>query len=276
MTRLCRVFHSEIISFWTHTFSLLARRTSCCSVFVIASLLSLTLSANPVQAAVGDLDTTFNSTGVVTTTIGAYNNAAQGVVIQSNGMIVVGGSLSGSASSNVDFGALRYSTTGALDTSGFNSPNGWVRTVIYSGNDDSPNAVVLQPDGKILTAGYVINASGYERFVLTRYTTAGVLDTDSTTGLTTNGYVITAVTSGHCSASALTLLPDNKILAAGYAYTTRNDFALARYSMTGALDQTKTQAVGNDGSEIKAVGVQSDGKIVVAGYAYNAVSDHGV
>src|SRR3990167_3434132 len=66
----------------------------------------------------GSLDTTFNSTGIVTTAIGSSSDVGRSVAIQSDGKIVVAGySYNGS---NNDFALVRYNTDGTLDTT-FNS-----------------------------------------------------------------------------------------------------------------------------------------------------------
>ena len=81
-------------------------------VFIIASLLFSSPSAS---AAIGDLDISFSGDGIVTTAIGASDNGANSVVLQSDGKIVVAGYSSNGA--NYDFALARYNTNGSLDTS---------------------------------------------------------------------------------------------------------------------------------------------------------------
>ncbi|MAA84087.1 MAG: calcium-binding protein, partial [Halieaceae bacterium] len=86
------------------------------SVIGITALINL-LMACPVAAAEGDLDTTFDSDGKVTTAIGSSRDFASAVAIQSDGKIVAAGhSPSGSSFDTVDFALVRYNTDGTLDT----------------------------------------------------------------------------------------------------------------------------------------------------------------
>ena len=80
-----------------------------------ASLLIVCLLCISAMAAEGDLDTTFNGDGRVTTSIGnGGNDDNRSVAIQSDGKIVmVGETFNGH---NNDFAVIRYNTDGSLDT----------------------------------------------------------------------------------------------------------------------------------------------------------------
>ena len=58
----------------------------------------------------GSLDTTFGTTGIVTTDIGSTTDVAYGITVQSDGKILLTGVSSG------DFAVVRYAATGGLDT----------------------------------------------------------------------------------------------------------------------------------------------------------------
>ena len=129
-------------------------------VFIIASLLFSSPSAS---AAIGDLDISFSGDGKVTTAIGAGNDVAYSVILQSDGKIVVAGySVIGG---NNDFALARYNTDGSPDTS-FDT-DGKVTTAIGA-SDDQARSVVLQSDGKIVVAGQSSNGSNYD-FAVVRY-----------------------------------------------------------------------------------------------------------
>src|SRR3990167_10464207 len=168
----------------------------------------------------GSLDTTFNSTGIVTTAIGSNTDVANSVAIQSDGKIVVAGySYNGS---NNDFALVRYNTDGSLDTT-FNS-TGIVTTAIGS-STDAANSVAIQSDGKIVVAGYSNNGSDYD-FALVRYNTDGSLDTT----FNSTGIVTTAIVSSSDYANSVAIQSDGKIVVAGYSWNgTSNVFAVARY-----------------------------------------------
>jgi len=228
----------------------------------------------------GALDGNFGSGGIVTTAIGTNTfNQAYSLALQSDGKIVVAGVTAGS---DDDFAVLRYTASGALDTS-FGS-GGIVTTPIASGSTDIGISVALQNDGKIVvagTSGILFQGVPIGDFAVARYTSAGALDT--TFG--TNGIVITPMGSGDDRANCVVVQSDGKILAAGYVKLFNGqvgpqfDFALARYTSTGALDTS----FGNGGKLITPVGpttplfasqdqanglaVQSDGKIIASGFA---------
>ena len=132
------------------------------SVIGITALINL-LMACPVAAAAGDLDTSFDSDGKVTTEVGSTNDFARSVTIQSDGKIVVAGY--SDDGSNDDFALVRYNTDGSLDTS-FDT-DGKVTTAIGSG-DDAAYSVAIQSDGKIVAAGTSSNGSN-DDFALVRF-----------------------------------------------------------------------------------------------------------
>ena len=210
----------------------------------------------------GALDTTFGSGGQVTTSIGAGADVAYAVAIQSDGKIVVAGSRP-SANRGSNFALVRYRPTGALDTT-FGS-RGKV-TTDFGISDDVAYAIVIQPDGKIAVGGYRQVGSNFD-FALARYGPSGALDPTFGSG----GKVITPIGTGFDAAHALAIQPDGKIVAGGAgAY----DFAMARYTPTGALDPTfgsggkVTTDISPFGGVAVGMALQPDGKIVLAGRAF--------
>ena len=202
----------------------------------------------------GSLDTSFNGTGIVIT---QSSGIASSVAIQSDGKIVAAG---GSQNS---FAVVRYNTDGLLDTS-FNG-TGIVTTPV--GNSGSgAEELAIQPDGKIVAAGYAVGAN--LDFAFVRYNPNGSLDT--TFGGT--GKVVTPVGDSVDYANSLAIQADGKIVAAGYSSNNSgSDFAVARLNPNGSLDtsfggtgKVITQMTnGNDFAS--SVAIQPDGKIVVAG-----------
>ncbi|MCC6356634.1 MAG: hypothetical protein IT577_22335 [Verrucomicrobiae bacterium] len=214
----------------------------------------------------GALDTTFGGgTGFVTTAIGAAGDWASDVAIQTNGKIVVSGTIAFGFDDN-NFAVVRYNTNGTLDTTF--STDGKVTTDI--GAMDIGGGVALQPDGKIVVAGNAENAT--DDFAVVRYTTAGALDTT----FSTDGKVTTAVSNGHDWASGVAIQADGKIVVGGSAETpvsTNRSFAVVRYNANGTLDTSfsgdgkVTTQIFNNGASIGDIAIQSDGKIVAVGYA---------
>jgi uncharacterized delta-60 repeat protein len=158
----------------------------------------------------GSPDTTFNSTGIVTTDIsgsGESDDQAAAVLVQkSDGRIVVAGStrMSGGLYGYV---VLRYLTDGSSDT-GFNG-TGRAMTRFGAGHENA-SCAVLQSDGKIVVGGFVSGGSGYE-LGLARYLSSGALDHDFNLG----GKVVTAVTSGSDTITDLAMQTDGKIVVTG-------------------------------------------------------------
>src|SRR6266516_3631488 len=129
---------------------------------------------------------------------------AHGVAVQPDGKLVAVGVAKTSRSG--DFALARYNTNGSLDAT---FGTGGKVTTDFNGNDDAANAVVLQPDGKIVVAGEAKTSRNQD------------------------------FARNDDAAFALVLQPDGKLVAAGEAKTSRNqDFALARYNANGSLDPT--------------------------------------
>ena len=144
--------------------------------------------------------------------------------------------------------------------------NGMVITD-FGGNDDTGNAVAIQPDGKIVVAGSSKNDLGND-FAVVRYNSDGSLDTT----FSEDGLAVTDFGSFHDYGNAVALQSDNKIVVAG---TSKNDldtdFAVARYNIDGSLDASfdedgrVTMDFGGNSDQSNAVAIQPDGKIVAAG-----------
>ena len=175
----------------------------------------------------GTLDRTFASNGLATW---SYSTDAVGkaVAAQSDGkMLVAGRVLNGSY---YDFGVARFLSNGSLDTTFGTS--GYVLTD-FAGGSDYAAAMRIQPDGKILVAGYAVDGS-VAKFALARYLTNGTLDTSFGTA----GKVLTRFTYNSAdNINGITLQPDGKIVAVGTsAVGSENAVALARYNSDGTLD----------------------------------------
>ncbi|MEU0402110.1 calcium-binding protein [Streptomyces sp. NPDC006197] len=151
---------------------------------------------------------------------------------------------------------------GDLDT-GFGA--GGKATTNFGGFEQA-NAVAVQPDGKIIAAGFTDTggvSGGVHDFALARYNADGSPDA----GFDTDGRLTTDF-SGFDQAAAVVVQADGKIIAAGHANS--GDFALARYNANGSLDtgfgtggKVTTDFGGTD--QARGMALQADGKIVVAG-----------
>ncbi|RWX43838.1 delta-60 repeat domain-containing protein [Candidatus Electrothrix aarhusensis] len=134
---------------------------------------------------------------------------------------------------------------------------------------DQANAVLVQPDGKILVGGSTSNTVDLD-FMVFRLLADGSLDSE----FNIDGTISTAVGSHDDEVFALALQGDGKILAAGYSSNNGSrDFAVARYNSDGSLDREfgleglVVTAVSDSDDEITGVAVQPDGKILLTGTA---------
>jgi uncharacterized delta-60 repeat protein len=211
----------------------------------------------------GTLDTGFGKSGTVKVDFSGGQDFVSGVVIQSDGKIVVAGG------GGDGFAVARLNSNGVLDTT-FGS-NGKV-TTDFGTPYDSGSDVALQADDKIVVAG--IAASD---FAVARYLSNGTLDTTfSGDGKVTTDFRDESSDAAH----AIAVQPDGRIVVAGGANvdfdspnSSARTFAVARYLPDGRLDT----AFGNGGKvttdiaayqhdEARAIAVQRrDGRIVVAG-----------
>ncbi len=171
----------------------------------------------------GSLDTSFDSDGIVVTSVpGSTSSRALTMTIQTDGKIVAAGeAIIGGIT---QFALIRYNTDGTPDTT-FDS-NGIVTTLIPGSTFSSTLGVVTQVDGKIVTTGQT-DAGGPIQFALIRYNTNGSLDTT----FDSDGIVTTIIPGSTLSrAFGVALQTDGKIVVAGLSDVGGlTQFTLARY-----------------------------------------------
>jgi uncharacterized delta-60 repeat protein len=226
----------------------------------------------------GALDTEFGGDGKVITSFsgGSREEAAQGVVVQPDGRVVVAGWSWSRQSPR--FALARYETDGSLDPT-FGG-NGKVITN-FDGCCEHAQDLALQANGKIVVVG-----TAGPGFGVARYRKDGSLDA----AFSGDGMVTTSLTPPAWSfdwANAVAIQPDGKIVAAGeagspyYGLTSSGgdeqrrggQMAVVRYMPNGTLDP----AFGGDGKVMtnltpkldtaNDVAIQPNGKIVAAGTA---------
>jgi uncharacterized delta-60 repeat protein len=220
----------------------------------------------------GTRDDSFGGgSGKVVTDISGYaqGERAKSLAIQADGKIVVAGETTLSVTGS-DYALVRYNADGSRD---FSFDGDGVVTTDFGSSFDFAYAVAIQPDGKIVAAGYSA-VNGNNDFALVRYNANGSLDTT----FDEDGKVTTSFTGSNEYAYAVTIQADGKIVAAGSHTGSTFDFALARYNANGSLDtsfdgdgKATTDIQGsNDGAQ--SVAIQTDGKIVAAGGVSNGSS----
>lgn len=134
---------------------------------------------------------------------------------------------------------------------------------------DERGDVAVQSDGKILVAGTMATGSGEQDFCIVRFNADG--SPDRNFGGT--GFIFIDLVKTNDAAHSIAVLPDGKILVAGYSQdlNMHSDFAIARLTPTGELDETFglgghiTTDIDDLGDEVNDMLVQDDGKILLAG-----------
>lgn len=111
----------------------------------------------------GTLDPTFGGDGIVTTPVGSFSQA-YGVAVDGNGRtVVVGDSFNGT---DYDMVLVRYEPDGSLDPT-FGS--GGIVTTPVGDAADQARGVALQPDGRIVVAGFSDNGISQHDVIVARY-----------------------------------------------------------------------------------------------------------
>lgn len=239
----------------------------------------------------GTIDSSFN-------TGNAQNYPIFAVALQSDGKILVGGSLT--SFNNVPVNRItRLNNNGSLDTSFHPGTGvGGISSYLYNIN--------IQPDGKIIIAGSFSSYNGNARNCIARLNTDGSLDTNFIIGSGLNGNVRTTAiqsdgkiiiggeftsfnrvsrnnivrlnangtldnsfdpgTGTNDLVNSLISLPDGKIIIGG-EFTTYNNLDkryLARLNSNGILDESFNRINGPN-SSITAAALQANGNILIAG-----------
>jgi uncharacterized delta-60 repeat protein len=186
------------------------------------------------------------------------------VALQADGRIVAAGHEYNFATDDSDFFVARYNPDGSRDDT-FSGDG--ILTMDFGGHDDRAKALVVQPDGKIVVAGYSVELDTEDvpsgDFALARYNPDGTLDsTFSGDGKRTTNFA-------DDTAHDIALQPDGKIVVGGSA---SGDIAVVRYDEDGSLDSSfsgdgrvTAGLTGAPRDRVGAIAIQPDEKIVAAG-----------
>jgi uncharacterized delta-60 repeat protein len=117
----------------------------------------------------GSLDTSFGNSGKILTSIGLGTALISGAVLQADGKIVVSGVARG-LQTRGDFVVARYNPNGSLDNS---FGNRGISITSFSNADDYARRLVIQPDGRIVVAGF-----GEGDYLISRFQIHGDRTTD--------------------------------------------------------------------------------------------------
>jgi uncharacterized delta-60 repeat protein len=248
----------------------------------------------------GELDTSFNITGRVKTDFGKIGSRLHGLALvpdgalPANGKIVAVGTTivaqnydrrTGFTNDDTAWAIARYNANGSLDPTfgdltkkGATTRTGTTVLDLTTGGDwaDEADAVVVQPDGKIVIAGKAGSVQGsITNFGVIRLNANGTLDTSFGTG----GEVIVHLpaSSGNSGGDPTGVALDSQgrivVTGSGYGIGVVDRLIVARLTVSGALDSS----FDGDGLVVLpppstlaywdgvSVGFQPSGQIVVSG-----------
>lgn len=219
----------------------------------------------------GMLAAGFGTGGKVLTPIGTEARA-YAIQVRSDGKIIVAGFSRAGSFNQVTI--AQYETNGSLDLS-FGT-NGVVTTTIGTG-DSVAYGLALQADGKIVIAGFALDAGANYIFALARYTATGVLDLS----FDTDGIQTTSIGGVDDAANTIIIQPDGRIIAGGQSWQTSHyDFAMVRYNTDGSVDSgfgTSGVALTDLASGTDDFGtallLQPDNKILFTGYTNDGLGE---
>jgi uncharacterized delta-60 repeat protein len=179
----------------------------------------------------GVLDVSFGTGGVVATPSAlACSGAARPMLLQPDGKILLaGGTVGGGPSCSPDFVVVRFGSDGSPDA-GFGS--GGVAVSATADTDEIPGGLALQPDGKVLVAGWEFVSGGSRSFTVARFDADGTLDATFGAG----GMVDNSFRGAQEVFSPVLLLADGRFVVASSVRAadddpagTDVDFSLWRY-----------------------------------------------
>lgn len=220
----------------------------------------------------GTLDTSFNTTGIVTLPVKTSLEVDADVAFQPGENKIVAAVGTGTNNETI---IIRYDNSGNLDTT-FNNGAGMITNTLGLITKVAPS-LLIDANEKIMVTGSVIGAVnvGNGCCFVTRYN-----DDDLDTGFNGTGTVTDTLHGGH----SIAIQTDGKIVSAGSFFFDSDDnpdFSVVRYNSDGSLDTSfnnntgvATVDIGGGEGGGASVAIQSDGKIVVGGYFKESSADN--
>ncbi len=220
----------------------------------------------------GKFGKTGSGTGIITFPIGEGNDICFSAAIHrdNNDSTISRIFLSGYSDTDSinNFATACFNLSGEKDTTF--GENGFAVTAIGT-SECEINSLAIQPDNKIVTAGYLWNESEFA-FSIARYNVDGSLD--NTFGM--NGIVNFSIGHDNDRAYSVAIQNDGKLVAAGTSTTGGiADFALVRFNENGTVDNSfgtngiVTTDISSSTDYLNSIAMQRDGKIVAVGTSFN-------
>ena len=214
----------------------------------------------------GSLDTTFGTAGMVKTDFFDFYDCARAIALQTDGKIVIGGTVHLAANNNAISLLARYNYNGTLDTT-FGSGGKVTNDQMSQATD-----IAIQANGRIVIVGQDVAMPVDDRnFVVMRYHANGSLDTS----FGGDGIVETDFDGNSATAWSVAIQSNNRILVGGSEGALLGSrFAMARYNPDGSLDsafgvagKVTADLAGTHDSAAEKIALLPDGRILLAGRA---------
>jgi uncharacterized delta-60 repeat protein len=227
----------------------------------------------------GALDGSFAGGGAEVADLGRYS-VANGVALQPDGKIVIGGSVRDPGLQNTLLLAARFASNGSADGS-FGSGGKFSQQYAGTGGGYSEaNAVALQPDGKVVLAGSALTGTGINA-VFVRLTSGGAPDGSFGSGgaaqLPASDQAAPPPTGARFIpyAAGGVVVVSGEIYATGWLWHTNHVKQLVVWALTsggapdGGFGSGGRTVIGdptpNTGIQGSAIAVRPDGNLAVAG-----------
>lgn len=219
----------------------------------------------------GLLDPSFGEDGFVVSSFSSQDSG-YGVVLQPNGKIVVAGSIQ-NISGDEEAVLIRYHANGQLDRS-FGTEG--IAKINLGSGQDLFSSIALQPDGKILAAGFSMQPQNRSDLFVVRFHSSGSLDKT----FSGKGWQLYDHQHGYDLAHAITF-SRGQILVAGEVSQRKTVSWEKRHSRflfisileNGTMERAMPisfQETGNQSAE--AMVLQKDGKVLLVGYINKAMA----
>lgn len=214
----------------------------------------------------GTLDKSFGHQGLVISRVG-ITDFCKSVAIQSDHKVVLGGYVLNGFSGKNEFALMRFHTDGTPDSTFHDDGIVLIDMGIGSG---VANAIFIQPDGKIVLAGQVLNENTFRWEIgIIRYNEDGSPDKT----WDEDGKALVGSPEADYTIKTVVMQADHKIVVGGFFGTapSNNLFSLARYHTDGRLDDTFGEggivlgSYGAQNNQVNDMVIQPDGQILIAG-----------
>jgi uncharacterized delta-60 repeat protein len=214
----------------------------------------------------GSLDNSFDSDGILTTSVGTSSSGATSMCLQLDGKILLAGICRDGITN--DLAVVRYNTNGSIDNT-FDVDG--IFKYDIGGYNDYCSSVKVQSDGKIILGGQSYNGVDWDMTLL-RLNVDGTLDNT----FDGDGIALTNLAGSNEDALSLLIQNNGKIILSGYTDSSgTSDFLIARHNTNGSPDNTFAGDgkliidFGATSDRLTCSALQIDGKIIVGGYISN-------